>query len=98
MALQIPDTEDPRGQLSDDGCKGHTEDAHPHCSCKKEIQDNIDDGGDEQKEEGGAAVTEALQNARIQVEAQISDNTDKDDNHICPGHFQCAVVGNLHKT
>ena len=98
MLIDIINAEKPGAELADDGCQSDPHYPHPKRHGKENVQHNIDNAGNQQKEERCPGIPEPLKDAGVDVKAQASDQPDKDDDHIGSRHLQGAVVRHVHET
>ena len=96
VLFNIEDTEQP-GNIHGNRCSnGNARYVHVENNNKQQIQKNVGDAGDNQKNQRRTAVSETAQDAGVHVVAHVAEHTEKDDlqvgNGIVPG-----ICRNLHK-
>ena len=96
VAVDVKDTEQPGNNLCDDGRQRNTCYSHWDGDGQNQVQHDVDNRRNHQKQQGCAAVAKALQDTRVDVKAQVTNYTDEDDDHIRLCHLQCTVIRYLH--
>ena len=84
-AVDEDDAKHPGNRLGEDGGQGHAQHAHSGPQHQGKVQDDVQNGRDGQKQQRGAAVAKAAQNAGVEIVADGADESRAHHGEIEPG-------------
>jgi len=91
------DADQERNGLRDDRGPGDARDAPAERDDEHEVEDDIEDRRDGEKNEGRHRVAQPLQDARVQVVPEAADGSDEKDRQVGRRHFHRDARGGIHE-
>ena len=96
MLPDIDDADDPADIDGGAGGQGRAGDIHAQSRDQRQVQHHVHGAGDQEKKQGGGAVSHAPQDPRVHIIADVPEGAGQDDAHI--GHGQIhRVLRDLHE-